>query len=929
MAATAVTPRAIPVPDSDSAASPSTVLIHLPSGKQIQVQVHSNQHAACVLKRAVQSMEGGDLWSFRLVPVLRSAGLGGDAVVYTPPHNRSSSSHANDPTEHPLRKLPVESDNVRLPMELCVRARHPPPAPKHQVVVRLMSEQEIEGVDQFTLDVDMKDTILDVKFMLEQRTKVPAEYMRLYVRYARTPKRVLLPDTQTIESTRLCAGPSMVHSVRLMFELDSGEAGHGSIHTTAINLRGPGMAPAQVTSDSEPGTSSLDQNLVSMGGLWMRAVKKYSNKPFLGTRSFIKKDGSDGSFERGAYEWQSYGEVGDRVLALSAGLRHLGMKVGDKIGIISQNRSEWVCTDMACCISGLVSVPLYDTLGKDAVTYIINHAEVRCVVASVKDLAGIAAVRQKCPSLEMVIAMDDQMPDKQKLDVMPSANPALFNARFSEVEEMGRQHLDAFTPQMTKAEDIHCICYTSGTTGNPKGAVITHGNMVSACFALDARAPEREKSPDDSVLSYLPLAHIYERVVQSMMMLNGAAIGFAQGDVTKILEDIQALRPTFFPGVPRVWQRIYDRVTSQAASSGLIKSAIFNRAISSKVHQLESGDIDRDGKLHSVYDRIVFSKIAANVGGRVKLMSTGAAPLSPRVAAFMRAAFCTAFAEGYGMTESAAALTVSAHDDTYYGHVGTPLDCCLVKLVNVDDMQYFVTDKPCPRGEIWVSGPNVFREYYKQPDVTAECIATDKEGRRWLMTGDVGMWLPDGNLKIIDRKKNLFKMAQGEYIAPEKIEGVYKQCQAVANIFVTGIGTETFLVAIVVPDPEALKAFCEKEGINLPAATTSTISPSTSANNVTGPLIADPRIMCWIRSSMSSMGRREGLKGFEQVKNVRVITNDFSVESGLLTPTLKLKRNVAQKVFEELIQQMYKQGPVEESDATIEGTNKTPIASKL
>jgi long-chain acyl-CoA synthetase len=275
------------------------------------------------------------------------------------------------------------------------------------------------------------------------------------------------------------------------------------------------------------------------------------------------------------------------------------------------------------------------------------------------------------------------------------------------------------------------------------------------------------------VFSYLPMAHIYERSVDLASIDGGRALGFSQGDHAKLAEDVAELKPTIFPGVPRVWQRMYDRINAQVADSNFISRQLFERGLAAKSDALAHGVKDS-----TIWDRLVFSKVAGKFGGNLKLLISGAAPISQSIAEFIHIAFQAPMLEGYGLTETCATLTLGSLDSPNMGRsVGIPLPCNEVKLVDVPDMGYLSSDQPQPRGEIWVRGFNVFSGYFKLPEVTAECLTDDG----WFQTGDVGMWLPNGSLKIIDRKKNLFKLSQGEYIRPEHIEGVYKQCKSAAD----------------------------------------------------------------------------------------------------------------------------------------------------
>jgi long-chain acyl-CoA synthetase len=337
-------------------------------------------------------------------------------------------------------------------------------------------------------------------------------------------------------------------------------------------------------------------------------------------------------------------------------------------------------------------------------------------------------------------------------------------------------------------------------TGNPKGAILKHVNLVSAVGGVNSLMPPEFLSETDIALSYLPAAHIYERSVDLTSIDCGRALGFSQGDNTKLAEDVAELKPTLFPGVPRVWQRMYDRINAQVSGSNLIARQMFQRGLAAKTDAIAHGISDQ-----TLWDRLVFSKVAARFGGRLKVLISGAAPISATVAEFIHIAFQAPMLEGYGLTETCATLTLGVLDCPNMGRdVGIPLPCNEVKLVDVPDMGYLTTDQPHPRGEIWVRGFNVFSGYFKLPEVTAECLTPDG----WFQTGDVGQWQPNGSLKIIDRKKvrltaseqtappsraaahsvasrclscpcqNLFKLSQGEYIRPEHIEGAYKQCKS-------------------------------------------------------------------------------------------------------------------------------------------------------
>lgn len=449
---------------------------------------------------------------------------------------------------------------------------------------------------------------------------------------------------------------------------------------------------------------------------------------------------------------------------------------------------------------------------------------------------------------------------------------------FSEIEALGHQYPHVHIPPSPK--DICTLCYTSGTTGNPKGVMSTHENYVSTSMSAGLIF---DVQSDDVHISYLPLAHCMERTTQAMMLGKGASIGFHSGDISRLLEDIALLRPTIFPSVPRIFNRIYDRLTALTINAPGLKGALFRRAYEAKRASMLAGH----GSAHSVYDRLLFSKVHAVLGGRVRSMLTGSAPIGPDVLEFLRVAFSCTVHEGYGQTENAGACTVTMADDFSTGRVGTPFRCNEVKLVDVPDMQYFATDSPCPRGEIMVRGANVFVGYYKEPEKTAEAL--DEEG--WLRTGDIGRINPDGSISIIDRKKNIFKLSQGEYIAPDKVENIYKLSPLVENIYVHGDSLESTLVAIVSPDPEEFLPWARR------TLGTSSISMADS--------VRDPRIIKALLKELDKTGQSGKLRGFEFVKAIHLVLDAFTVENGTLTPTLKMKRNDCAKLYRDYIDAMY------------------------
>ena len=340
--------------------------------------------------------------------------------------------------------------------------------------------------------------------------------------------------------------------------------------------------------------------------------------------------------------------------------------------------------------------------------------------------------------------------------------------------------------------------------------MLTHRNLCANIGAIYHFDGEFEFKEDDVYISYLPLAHVLERFFMIASMANKLQYGFYQGEVTKLKEDLQELKPTIMISVPRLWNRFYDVIKQKIAEAPYHKRMIAEWGIAKKLHNLEKSA----QTTHALYDRIVFNKFRETLGGRVRVMLTGSAPISKDVLNFLKVCFCVQIHEGYGQTESAAPASLTWSKDPTCGHVGAPYPTCDFKLVDVPDMKYTSEDKdehgnPMPRGEICYKGYNCFKGYFHNKKQTVEAI--DEDG--WVHTGDVGSILPNGCIKIIDRKKNLFKLSQGEYIVPDKLENKFAQSHYIAQIFVYGDSFQNYVVAIIVPEKETLIKWAKEKGL--------------------------------------------------------------------------------------------------------------------
>lgn len=412
--------------------------------------------------------------------------------------------------------------------------------------------------------------------------------------------------------------------------------------------------------------------------------------------------------------------------------------------------------------------------------------------------------------------------------------------------------------------------------------MLTHRNFVAA---LSASQFNLGGNADDVCISYLPLAHIYGRISDMMILTVGGRLGFFSGDMNTLVDDIQVLKPTVFASVPRLLNKIYGKLVASTIQAPGVTGALARRAVAAKLANLEAGK----GYTHPLWDRLIFNKVKQALGGNVRIMVTGSAPIGKDVMQFLRIAFCCDIREGYGATETCAASTVHYEGEYLAGHIGGPFTCNEIMLLDVPEMEYLSTD-PYPRGEICVRGPNIFKGYFKDEEKTREAI--DEEG--WFHTGDIGMINERGAIVIIDRKKNIFKLAQGEYIAPEKIENVYAKDPIIGQIYLHGDSLQSSLVAIVVPDPDALNSLLAAK------------LPQIHAKKLSLPELCKlPEVNALVLAQMDRVGKLSGLRGFEFAKAIHLEPEPFTIENDLLTPTFKVKRPQAKKHFEAQIAQLY------------------------
>lgn len=638
----------------------------------------------------------------------------------------------------------------------------------------------------------------------------------------------------------------------------------------------------------------------------------------MGWRPIINNQAQD-------YIWITYKDVSEKIKNLGSGLEKFKLGPNANIGLYSINRPEWIEAELACYYSALVTVPLYDTLGDEGVEHIIKETEMELCFISSNKLKNLLRLREKLSKIKYLIIMDSSADD----NLLEEAKRMNLQVEFFEnVMNYGKDHPKE--PSKLEPSSLCSICYTSGTTGRPKGVMMPHSSMVAAStsvLSLCGVGKFKKKdisyafdlSENDVHLSYLPLAHIYERVIATAITSVGASIGFYQGDVLKLTDDLCTLKPTIFISVPRLLNRVYDKVMSGVNEKPWLLQKLFKFALSSKLKALkETGTLD-----HWIFDSLVFKQIREKFGGRVRAMITGAAPISPEIVDFLRVTLSCEVYEGYGATETAAASAVSSRYDWLAGQIGVPCPSNEIKLIDISEMNYISNNddknqnennnskknSTRSRGEICIRGPNCFVGYYNDPEKTKEALTDDG----WVKTGDVGEWDEQGRLRIIDRKKDLFKLAQGEYIAPEKIENVICRIPYVEQVFIEGNSLKASLVAIIVPDRQTLTNWAKENLKRSNTPSQNEDQDEIQRNNSDRQeisfkdLCSMPKVKQMILDEIEKLGSKgtQQLKGFEVPKDIYLEYQPFSVENDLLTPTFKIKRHQAKMTYKEHVAKMY------------------------
>ncbi|KAJ8338405.1 hypothetical protein SKAU_G00373710 [Synaphobranchus kaupii] len=636
-----------------------------------------------------------------------------------------------------------------------------------------------------------------------------------------------------------------------------------------------------------PGKDTLDK-------LFEHAVQRFGETDCLGTREMLSKENetqpSGKVFKKlilGQYNWLSYQDVDIAVSQFARGLVALGQQPKNTIAIFCETRAEWMITAQACFKHNFPLVTFYATLGEDAIAYGLNESGVTHLITSVELLeTKLKSVLPEIRNLKHIIFVDTMSlnkagyPDGLQLHSMHS------------VQELGAKPENMGVEiQRPEPSDLAVIMYTSGSTGRPKGVMIIHSNLIAGMTGQCERIPGL--GPKDTYIGYLPLAHVLEMTAEISCLTYGCRIGYSSPQTlsdqsTKIKKgskgDCSILRPTLMAAVPEIMDRIYKNVMSKVQEMGYLQKTLFKLAYNYKLEQIKKG---YDAPLCNV---LLFKKVRALLGGNVRMMLCGGAPLSTATHRFMNICFCCPLGQGYGLTETCGAGSITAVADRTTGRVGAPLICCEIKLRGLGRGGLHQTRQaPPPEGEILIGGPNVTMGYYRSKGSKNEDFFTDEAGQRWFCTGDVGEFHPDGCLQIVDRKKDLVKLQAGEYVSLGKVESALKNCTLIDNICAYANSDQNYVISFVVANQKKLTTLANQKGID-----------GTWEEICNNPIMEKE-----VLKEITEVAKSIKLQRFEIPIKVRLSPEAWTPETGLVTDAFKLKRKELKNHYLHDIERMY------------------------
>ncbi|KAI7864480.1 hypothetical protein BDF14DRAFT_1833687 [Spinellus fusiger] len=564
-----------------------------------------------------------------------------------------------------------------------------------------------------------------------------------------------------------------------------------------------------------------------------------------------------------SYKYYTFQEALEIATHLGSGLRKIGMKKGDRLQISASTSVEWMLMAHGAFTQTVTIVTAYDTLGATGLQHAINESEASVCFINSEQFHTLEQILLACSTVHSIVYRGTLEEEEKRRVIQNGQIQHILS--YNELLDLGKSSpVDIVKPS---SEDLCCIMYTSGSTGNPKGVILSHMNVVAGVAGC-CRMLQHLLEANDRLLAYLPLAHVLEFLVENLCIFFGVTLGYGsirtltEASVRNCYGDIQEFKPTILTGVPQVWETIRKSILAKVVERGPRIEKIFHGALALK------SQLKDYGLPCGVLDKVVFKNVKKQLGGNLRYGLSGGAPLSSETQKFMSMAVCPIMG-GYGMTESM--CTVMSPEQFSYGEVGAPVPCVEVKFVDVPEAGYLATNKPRAQGEIWIRGPSISSGYFKQDKATEETMTADG----WLKTGDIGEWTEKGTLRIIDRKKNLIKMSNGEYIALEKLESVYKTSVLVENMCVCADSLFAKPVGLVVPAETAVRTLAAKHGVQV---------------DDWEKLCEDKKIRSLVHKALLEQAISAGLTGTELLFDIWLCKDIWTPESGLLTAAQKLKR---------------------------------------
>ncbi|XP_036817247.1 long-chain-fatty-acid--CoA ligase 3 [Oncorhynchus mykiss] len=683
----------------------------------------------------------------------------------------------------------------------------------------------------------------------------------------------------------------------LFSSVSESDAGLGSEQERAQRLKarsvtGRPAGPYRAMGATKRLVSSLHPGVDTLDKVFEDASRRFPDRDCLGTREVVMEEDerqSNGKFFKkvilGQYRWLSYAETHRAAACFGVGLAALGQRAHNNIAIFCETRAEWVIAAQACFMQNFPLVTLYSTLGGPAITHGLNETEVSHIITSRELLeTRLKFILLEVPRLQHIIVVDDTPTEwpgyPRGISVHNMATVQGLRTKPENVCQGRKQPMPS---------DIAVIMYTSGSTGIPKGVMISHSNIIAGITGMAERIPNLGEN--DTYIGYLPLAHVLELSAELVCVAHGCRIGYSSPQTladqsTKIKKgskgDTSVLQPTLMAAVPEIMDRIYKNVMTKVEEMSSAQRTLFTLAYNYKLEQLSQG------RSTPLCDNLVFKKVRSLLGGKTRVLLSGGAPLSAATQRFINVCFCCPVGQGYGLTETCGAGTISEMWDYSTGRVGGPLICSEIKLKDWVEGGYHITDTPTPRGEILIGGPNVTMGYYKN-EAKNQDFFVDETGQRWFCTGDIGEVHPDGCLKIIDRKKDLVKLQAGEYVSLGKVEAMLKNCPLIDNICAYANSDEMYVIGFVVPNQKNLLLLAEQYLIR---GSWEELCDNAAMEEVVLQVITE--------AALSAQ-----LERFEIPRKIRLSPDPWTPETGLVTEAFKLKRQQLKSKYQDDIERMY------------------------